>query len=210
MSKVGDRVLEVPKLDASGKPWPLWKKRLEVSLTARGLIGYLYGTKKAPVNPADGKAVAWIPVKPEELQAVEDYEIALGKWVEEDAIVQQQIAVTIPDSIFIDLMSKQTAHEYFEVLCKKFGNRSLVIGVETRCQLGELKLRRRRCAGPFRESKTPSRRACICWAPHLGHRPPSRQTCDGKTARCQVPNSLRWSLTHTTNSSCRVVSSQEI
>jgi len=141
MSKVGDRVLEVPKLDASGKPWPLWKKRLEVSLTARGLIGYLYGTKKAPVNPADGKAVAWIPVKPEELQAVEDYEIALGKWVEEDAIVQQQIAVTIPDSIFIDLMSKQTAHEYFEVLCKKFGNRSLVIGVETRRQLGELKLK---------------------------------------------------------------------
>jgi hypothetical protein len=140
-TRTGDKLLEVPKLDASGKDWPAWKARLELSLTARGLSGYLYGTKPMPIDPAEGQSVAWIPTTSLEVAAVRDYEESLEKWVEQDAIVKQQIAVTIPDSLFMLIKSKPTAHDYFNALKDKFKNCSLVVSVEKRRQLGELKLK---------------------------------------------------------------------
>ena len=68
----------------------------------------------------------------EEKEAVSEYEASCQKWVEEDALVKQQISVTLPDSLFIDIMSKDTSYECFEVLQNKFENRSFVVAVEKR------------------------------------------------------------------------------
>ncbi|KAF8833492.1 hypothetical protein BDN67DRAFT_916863 [Paxillus ammoniavirescens] len=128
--RAGDRVLEVPKLDASGKDWFTWKNRLVVSLTARGLVGYLHGTEPLPISPAEGHSVAWIPTTTAEFEAVHDYDASTKKWVEEDAMVKQQIIVTIPNSLFVEIMSRSTSHEYYEALRNKFKNRSIVVAVE--------------------------------------------------------------------------------
>ena len=141
MSRAGDRVLEVLKLDASGRQWPIWRRRLKVSLAAQGLIGYLHGTKLMPIDPVQGQSPVWIPTTTEEGGAVCEYEASRQKWVKEDALVKQQISVTLPDSLFIDIMSKDTSYECFEVLKNKFKNRSLVVAVEKCRQLGELKLK---------------------------------------------------------------------
>ena len=141
MSRAGDRVLEVPKRDASGRQWPIWRRQLKVSLAARGLIGYLHGTKLMLIDPVQGQSPAWIPTTTEEKEAVREYKASRQKWVKEDALVKQQISVTLPDSLFIDIMSKDTSHECFEVLQNKFKNWSFVVAVEKRCQLGELKLK---------------------------------------------------------------------
>jgi len=129
-NKLGDEFLKVPKLDASGKDWPSWKARLELSLVARGLSGYLNGMKPMPSDPAIGKSPAWIPTTPAEQKEVEDYEKDLAEWIEKDAVVRQQIAVTIPNSLFIHLISKSTAKEYYDVLKGQFEQRSLVVSVE--------------------------------------------------------------------------------
>ena len=69
------------------------------------------------------------------------YETAIKKWNDDDVIVRQQIAVLIPDSLFIQLLSLHTAKEFFNVLNGQFGTRSLAVTVELRHQLGELKLK---------------------------------------------------------------------
>ena len=141
MSRAGDRVLKVPKLDASGRQWPIWRRRLEVSLAAQGLIGYLHGTKLMLIDPVQGQSPVWIPTTTEEKEAVYEYEASHQKWIEEDALVKQQISITLPDSLFIDIMSKDTSYECFEVLQNKFENQSFVVAVEKHHQLGELKLK---------------------------------------------------------------------
>ncbi|KAL4073042.1 hypothetical protein V8B97DRAFT_2023314 [Scleroderma yunnanense] len=96
----------------------------------KGLTGYLYGTTPSPTNPAEGQSLAWISTTANEIQAVE-----------KDAIMWQQIAITISNSLFVQLVSKSTAKEYFKMLKSKFEGCSLVVSIELRCQLGEMKLK---------------------------------------------------------------------
>jgi hypothetical protein len=119
--KLGDEFLRVPKLDASGKDWPLWKGRLKLSLSARGLMGHLTGTALKPKNPADGKSAGWSPTA-DEIKEIQTYEKENAEWLEKDAVVKQQIVVVIPDSLFIRLLSKTMAKEYYDTLKALFKN----------------------------------------------------------------------------------------
>ncbi|KIK18400.1 hypothetical protein PISMIDRAFT_33339, partial [Pisolithus microcarpus 441] len=47
----------------------------------------------------------------------------------------------IPDSLFIKLLNKSSAMEYYDALKAQFEQCSLIVGVELRQQLGELKLK---------------------------------------------------------------------
>ncbi|KAG2344882.1 hypothetical protein BDR05DRAFT_881651 [Suillus weaverae] len=129
-TKLGDEFLKVLKLDASGKDWPLWKGRLELSLSARGLMGHLTRTVSKPMNPADGKSTGWLPSSPDEIKAVQTYEKELAEWLEKDDVVKQQIAVMLPDSLFVKLLSKPTAKDYYDTLKAQFEQWSLVVSVE--------------------------------------------------------------------------------
>ena len=51
------------------------------------------------------------------------------------------ITNTLPNSLFVCLVNKNSAREYFTTLCGLFEKRSLVVGAEMQCQLGELKLK---------------------------------------------------------------------
>jgi len=77
----------------------------------------------------------------DEIKAVADYEKDLPIWLEKDAVVKQKIAVVIPDSLFITLLSKMTTKEYYDTLKAQFESWSLIVGVELRRQLGEMKLK---------------------------------------------------------------------
>lgn len=123
------------------KNGPTWKARLELAVEARGLEGYLHGKKLKPKDPREGKSPGWTPTTAAEIKEVDDYETASEKWHEKNALVKQQIAVTIPNSLFLQIKSKPTAHKYYEALKTHFEDRLLVISVELRCQLGEMKLK---------------------------------------------------------------------
>jgi hypothetical protein len=93
------------------------------------------------VNPAEGKPTGWSPTTAMELAEMKTYEEEIKMWNDNDIIIRQQIAVLIPDSLFIQLLSLTTAKEYFDVLKGQFGTRSLAVTVELCRQLGELKLK---------------------------------------------------------------------
>lgn len=128
MSSNASEEIKLPKLDASGKDWTTWKVRLQLAAGSRGLGGYLDGSKKKPIDPAAGNSPGWTATTSEEIQSVEDYEKSLATWTEKDTKVRHMIANTLPNTLFIRLVGKDSAHGYFSTLQGLFEKRSLVVG----------------------------------------------------------------------------------
>ena len=99
-TKLGDEFLCIPKLDIAGINWVVYKDRFLWSIDARGLRDHLEGTEVEPTDPIDAKIRA--DVKPlDEAQKLVDTEWkrAVKEWRQGEAVVKQQIAGTIPDSL---------------------------------------------------------------------------------------------------------------
>ena len=54
----------------------------------------------------------------------------MKEWKQEEAIVKQQIAVTIPESLFMKICNKGTAVEIWEALQRDFQNKSHMVAVD--------------------------------------------------------------------------------
>ncbi|KAF8834592.1 hypothetical protein BDN67DRAFT_867090, partial [Paxillus ammoniavirescens] len=120
----------IPKLDAAGKNWSIWKFRVELNLGTKGLMEHVYGTKLEPTNPASSHSPAWIPTTPAEIQAQEDYKREPTEWEKNDHIAHQQICWTIPNSLIHHLMQKSTAVEHYKTLKELFKGRSFIVTLE--------------------------------------------------------------------------------
>lgn len=114
--KLGNDFLRVPKLSADGKGFVVWKERLELSVRARGLFGHLDGTIIKPSGP---------PTRPSDAATA----------LKEQAIVFQQIASTIPDSLYLKIKGKPTVKEAWDALKGKFEKRSRMITIDLRKHL---------------------------------------------------------------------------
>ena len=53
-------------------------------------------------------------------------------WRQGEAVVKQQIAVTIPDSLFMKIRTKGTAYQIWEALTLEFQNKSRMVSVDLR------------------------------------------------------------------------------
>ncbi|KAJ3740883.1 hypothetical protein DFH05DRAFT_1404893, partial [Lentinula detonsa] len=119
-TKFGDDFLCVPKLDVSGKNWVIYKDRIKWSIDARGLLKHVDGstpTVETTVTSTDGS------------KTVSNAEAVL-EWKKGEAIVKQQIASTIPDSLFIKHRSKGSAKELFDALAAEFERKSRMVSVD--------------------------------------------------------------------------------
>ena len=94
-----------------------------------------------PIDPATGQSPGWMVTTPDKVKEVTEYVKNLAVWVEKDAKVRHIIANTLPNSLFIRITNKKSAHEYFDTLSTLFEQHSVVVGAELRRQLGELKLK---------------------------------------------------------------------
>jgi gag-polypeptide of LTR copia-type len=130
--KLGEDFLRIPKLAADGENWMMYKERLQWSIDARGLIGHLDGTEKKPVDPQTlpNRGASWAPATPDEVKEVSTYKTELKEWRTGQAITKQQIAGTIPDSLFIQIKNLDTAKDIFTHLSSLFEQRSRVVSVE--------------------------------------------------------------------------------
>ncbi|KAI6138061.1 hypothetical protein BKA82DRAFT_50442, partial [Pisolithus tinctorius] len=88
------------------KNWPLWKSRLETLLRGRNLLGYLHGTKAMPIDPRVGNSPAWIPMTIAEMAEMADYDADLEEQMQKDALIQEHVTASIPDSLYMCLISK--------------------------------------------------------------------------------------------------------
>ena len=135
-AKIGDDFLKIPKLSADGRNWVIYRERLTLSVAARGLCGHLTGTKKKPTEPQD-KTEADGTVVVADQKDVDAYSDALATWTLNEAIVLQQIASTISDSLYLKIKRKGTVCEAWKSLKKDFESRSKMFVIDLRRRLQE-------------------------------------------------------------------------
>lgn len=116
----------------------IWKERLELSIKARGLYGHLDGTTVRP-NAPPTRPVGSETLTMEEVSQVDKYTKDVNQYLLEQAIVLQQIASTIPDSLYLKIKGKTTVKEAWEVLTGDFEKRSRMITIELRRKLHDVR-----------------------------------------------------------------------
>ena len=64
-----------------------------------------------------------------------EWKMELKEWKQGEAVVKQQIAATIPDSLFMKIQNKGTALEIWEALQGDFQNKLRMVSVDLRQHL---------------------------------------------------------------------------
>ena len=138
--------MRVPKLEVGGANWVIYKDRFLWSIDARGLLEHVDGSSDEPSCPVTPKLMPRTPessgdveirishTKDEE-KKLEEWTKELKLWKQGEAIVKQQIAATIPDSLFMKIRGKTTALEIWNALSKEFQNKSKMVSVDLRRRL---------------------------------------------------------------------------
>ena len=132
--KLGNNFLCVPRLPADGKGFVVWKEQLELSIQAWGLYGHLDSMVTRPDAPSpipDGSTAS----TEEKVSKIEKYTKDMNQYSQEQAIVFQQIALTIPDSLYLKIKGRTTVKEAWDVLKADFEKRSRMITIELWKQL---------------------------------------------------------------------------
>ena len=117
--KPGNDFLCIPRLPADGKGFVVWKERLKLSIRACGLYGHLDGTTTRPDDPPlspEGSPV----LMAEQVSAVKRYTRDISQYLQEQAIVFQQIPLTVPNSLYLKIKGKPTVKEAWDTLKANF------------------------------------------------------------------------------------------
>ncbi|KAG2071326.1 hypothetical protein BDR04DRAFT_1016274 [Suillus decipiens] len=129
--KLREDFLWILKLVADGKSWMMYKEQLQWSIDTCGLLSHLDGTETKPIDPQtlSGRGASWALTTADELKEVNTYKTKLNEWHMGQAITKQQIARTIPDSLFIQIKGLDTAHKIFMHLSNLFEQHSHIHSV---------------------------------------------------------------------------------
>jgi hypothetical protein len=117
-SKLGDEFLCIPKLDVSGSNWVLYKERFFWALDARAILDHVDGTGEIPVDPVKEASRKESKLSDEEKELDREWKRELKDWKQGEAVAKQQIASSIPDSLFMKIRAKTTAYEIWKVMNK--------------------------------------------------------------------------------------------
>ena len=134
--KLTNDYLHVPRLPANGKGFVIWKEHLELLIKAQGLYGHLDGTAVKPNDPPTRSETS--ALTQEEVSMNLKYAKEYATYSQEEAIVFQQIASTIPDSLYLKIKGKPTVKEAWDALKADFEKRSQMITIELRKQLHDI------------------------------------------------------------------------
>jgi hypothetical protein len=141
-TKLGDDFLRIPKLEVTGTNWVIYKDRFKWAVDARGLSEHLEVNSAPPPDPlaairtTAGVAVA-VALTAQQLVLENEWKKEMKDWKQGEAIVKQQIAGTIPDSLFMKIRSKTTASEIWTELGNEFQKKSRMVSVDLRRRLQE-------------------------------------------------------------------------
>jgi hypothetical protein len=140
-TKLGDEFLRIPKLDVSGTNWVIFKDRFSWALDARGILDHIESATVEPPDPiSEGdRAKKPLALNEGQLKLDEEWKKELKEWRQAEAIAKQQIASSIPDSLFMKVRAKGTAYEIWTDLGKHFEKRSRMVSIDLRRRLQELR-----------------------------------------------------------------------
>ena len=131
-TKLGDEFLRIPKLEVSGTNWVIYKDRFAWSLDARGILSHIDGTGIEPKDPISTSVRTKEEFSDEEKQLDLEWKKELKEWKQGEAIAKQQIASSIPDSLFMKIRAKGTAQVIWTELENHYQNCSRMVSVDLR------------------------------------------------------------------------------
>ena len=138
-SKLGDEFLRIPKLDVSGSNWVLYKERFFWALDARAILDHVDGTGKEPIDPVPNQSRETGRLSDKEKELEKEWKKELKEWKQGEAVAKQQIASSIPDSLFMKIRTKLTAYDIWKELEGHFQNRSRMVSVDLRRRIQDLR-----------------------------------------------------------------------
>ncbi|KAJ7615618.1 hypothetical protein DFH06DRAFT_1239637, partial [Mycena polygramma] len=124
-SKLSDYFLRVPKCEADGTNWSIYKNRFSYAADAAGLADHLVDTHVAPVAPTTAS-----PPTAAENAALEAHEKELKVFKSGQAIVKQAIASSIPDPLFLRVKDEKTAAGLWKKVSDEFEKKSKMVTCE--------------------------------------------------------------------------------
>ena len=142
-TKLGDEFLRIPKLEVSGTNWVLFKDRFSLALDARGILDHIDGTGVEPKDPISAAIRAAVteekPLTDDQKKLETEWKKDTKDWKQAEAIAKQQIASSIPDSLFMKVRGKGSAYDIWTELGKHFEKRSRMVSIDLRRRLQELR-----------------------------------------------------------------------
>jgi hypothetical protein len=134
-SKLGEYFVRLPKCNADGSNYIVYRDRFVFAIEAAGLKDHVDVSKTAPTAPAAPAD----PTKPTtaETAARTKYIQDLREWESAEAIVKQGIAGTIPDSLFLKVKGELTAAGMWKKVKDEFEKKSKMMVVDLRRKLQE-------------------------------------------------------------------------
>ena len=141
-TKLGDEFLRIPKLEVSGTNWVIFKDRFTWALDARSILDHIDGTGEEPKDPISSEiraAVSTRPLTEDQKKLETEWKKELKEWRQGEAIAKQQIASSIPDSLFMKVRAKGTAYEIWKELGGHFEKRSKMVSIDLRRRLQEIR-----------------------------------------------------------------------
>ena len=105
---LSDESLRIPKLEIFRTNWVIYKERFVWALDARGIVDHIDGTGSEPVDPISGEEVRKEALSPKQIKS--DTE-----WKSGEVDTKQQIASSIPDSLFLKIRSNGSAFDIWKL-----------------------------------------------------------------------------------------------
>jgi hypothetical protein len=103
-TKLGDEFLRIPKLEVSGTNWVIYKERFIWALDARGIVDHIDGTGSEPADPVPEKdRTSGEALSADQIKLESEWKKGLREWKAGEAVAKQQIASSIPDSLFLKI-----------------------------------------------------------------------------------------------------------
>src|ERR1700678_1033216 len=138
MSNTNSKILEffakIPKLEADGSNWVIFKDWFMFAAAAASLINHIDGTGTVPSPPVtctmDSGALTQI-----QQGALDEYAAKLLRWRSGEAIVRQAIASMISDSLFLEVRKRESAKEMWDAVRDQREKKSRMVTVDLRRKL---------------------------------------------------------------------------
>ena len=140
-TKLGDEFLRIPKLEVSGTNWVIFKDCFTWALDACSILDHIDGTGKEPEDPIPQETREKELSKPlteEQKKLDTEWKKELKEWKQGEAIAKQQIASSIPDSLFLKIWAKGTVYAIWKELGGHFEKRLRMVSIDLCWRIQEL------------------------------------------------------------------------
>ncbi|KAF8179446.1 hypothetical protein BJ912DRAFT_855628, partial [Pholiota molesta] len=124
-AKLGDSLMKVPMLDVAGTNWVIYKDRFLWSIDARRLLEHVDGSAMEPRYPTEAEELSMA-----DSLLMQEWRKELKVWKQGEAVFKQQIAASIPDSLFMKVRNETTAFNIWKALSAIFQTKSRMVAVD--------------------------------------------------------------------------------